>query len=210
MKKNNVIIMIVLTLFLFNTSCDLHNTSNPFDNAHTQRGPNELIAHENNPNSVLYQLSYDQTTVSYDANVTSDSEKSKSDKFKLESYERVKKTITIDKDGFLHTTTVWLDGNADITMPVELYRSTIHIRPAQDNSYKPVVRSEMGNGYIRYFAKDGTILHEYKIDNSDFRVDPKQFRDMIKTTRQEKNNSQRISANLQALQQQGAKFTRKG
>lgn len=191
-----------MAFLALSVSCDIQNISNMPENP-----DNEKVTTQKAKSGVLYKLSFDQTTASYSTRIPAGLEIPEgTDKFILRNYEKVKRTITMDGNGYINITTEWPDGHADMNMPVEWYRRMSHLRPAAGEGYDHVVRSEMSDGFIRYFSKDGKVLHEYALDEAHFKIDPALVRERLKSLHEGKGISEQVSQNLAALQQQGINF----
>ncbi len=198
----------VLILFIFGIGCDVSNTFEPIGESGTDL--QETVELKKTPVTVLYQLSFEETKTIYSTRKPAGLEKPQPNKFTLTGYERTHKSVTIDQKGFLHITTEWLDGSADINMPLEVWKRTSDIRPAPPHNYKPIAKSQIGNGYIRYFAQDGGLINEYKIDASALKVNPQEFNSMLSNTREQKNDTARVADNLERLQNRNVNFERIG
>jgi hypothetical protein len=154
---------------------------------------------------VIYKISYDLVTAEFipDVLARANNAKQKGDGFVLDNYERVRQSVTIDDNGNLRIVTEWPDGDADMNMPAEVYHRTAHLMPAPAHDYKPVAKSEMANGFIRYYSAGGEILREYAVDESQFRVESNRIRELLAESRKPLDINERISQVLSSLNKHG-------
>lgn len=192
-------------LFLvFSSGCDLNTGITPG----SDRSDNGISG------DVQITISYDQVTRSYstlwpEGMVGSVVAKQDGSTHLLNHYENIHEQLTIDENGFMQIDVDWLDGHADVTMPPEIYESTRNIRPVFGQGHNPVVRSVMGNGYIRYLDANGRVLHEFAIDTDLFRVDP----DILEQLADEaagQDTESKIARSVNMLEQQGVNFSLAG
>lgn len=162
---------------------------------------------------VRIQISYDQVTRSYstlwpEAMVGEIATKQSGDTHLLSHYENIHEQITIDQNGYMLVEVTWLDGHADVTMPPEVYERTKNIRPVHGQGHNPVVRSEMKNGYLRYYGSNNQVLYEYEVDAEAMRIDSELLDEIAGQF--DVDPDARIANNIAMLQQQGINYNLEG
>lgn len=189
---------LLFTLLFVCISCQNSNPPSMLaDSIGEETGSNKLKA------GAIYQLSYIQTTFSYSTpSFSNPSKEKRSVGNTLQRYEKVKETILIDNRGFISIEKDWLDGSAGMNMPSELYARAAAVAPQKDRRKKPVVRSVMSNGTIRFYSSDGNVVETIAYNRKHFKVDPVSFRRNLKSQQSE----QGIKNALQGLEHRQVVF----
>ena len=201
LKRVTIFFGMIFSLFFIN--CDVQESFHSTEVQLSERVP-EKIEVQKASAGILYMVSYDQSTATYSTRKPAALKADKTSDFVLKGYDKVRKTMTIDINGEVSITTEWLNGNADINMPLDLYNRVSDIQPALQED--PVVRSEMANGLIKYYSKSGEVKHEYPIKDEMLRINPEDFINNIRLARQKKDTDSRIEYNLDNLRQNGIQF----
>lgn len=68
-------------------------------------------------------------------------------------YENVHEVTAYNSDGYMQMSRKYLEGNADLAMPEDLYEDVKDEMPAPESDYDPVVRSELSDGTLTYYTR---------------------------------------------------------
>lgn len=208
-KKSVCFFTLIIFAVLISTGCDSVQFNN--DKKSNLDGI-ESIAKSNGLNinsDVLYMVTYNQTEVNLSTRMPERVENTTS-KFVLKSYQNTNQTVVVDRRGYIHTFTEWIDGSADDVIPKEVKRHFSSIMPATGNLEEQVVRSEVTNGFIRYFSDSGKVLHEYAVDQEQFRIHPSELNTLLGSLKSSNAREENISKNLQKLENRGVHFEKVG
>lgn len=155
-----------------------------------------------------YKLSYDQKTWSFSTQWPSSmvgtlGKEGSTDQLLLDSYENVREIVAFDDKGLMTSTRSWLEGNADQTLPDDLYNKVKDIMPTHGDGHDPVVRSVLSGNTMRYYSRSGKLVSETQVDARAFQIDPTLL-DSLANMQQNTNNVQsRVARYLASLQSSG-------
>lgn len=161
--------------------------------------------------NIKLQVSYDQKTMTFKQHWPSDlvAGKAKSETTSNErmlNYENVHEIVTYDQNGYLHISRTYLEGNADLAMPENLYKDVKDDMPAHSSDYDPVVRSELGDGTLTYYTKSGKVAYQTNVDKEKLRIDPAILDSLQEASQSTSETENRIAENLAALKEQNIDF----
>lgn len=128
----------------------------------------------------------------------------------LVDYKNVQEVIAFDEDGYMHRSTKYLEGNADLSMPEDLYRQVRDEMPAPPSDYDPIVRTEMTKNSITYYTKSGEIANRAGVNPEKLWVDPAILDSLRKTSQEETDAQSRVARNMARLKVQGLDFKKLG
>lgn len=201
-KRSRIFLGIVFSLFI--VGCNVQESLHPFSSEIqlSESAPDKIEVQKASA-GILYKISYIQSTATFSTRKPAALKTDKNSDFVLNGFDKIKETITIDNAGNVSVINEWLDGSADINMPIELYNRVANIQPAYQED--PVVRSEMAHGSIKFYSKSGKVAHEYAVDASTMKVDTHDFIKALRNNRVNETAS-RIANNLDNLQRNGISF----
>ena len=197
-----ILLIGVLTIII--TGCT--NVDSPFSVQET-----DVKSFEDLSINVKYAESYDQTTITYSrhwpSSISSGIEKTVSNssgEFMVD-YERIHEVVAFDEDGYMSTSTEFLEGDSETGMPESAYEEFKDQMPSHGIEHDPLVRIESGNGVERGYGKSGNILYEMEYNPEEFRVDISLL-DSLNHTGDTSSSSGSIQNNILRLQNEGVNF----
>lgn len=164
--------------------------------------------------NVKYAESYDQTEMTFSRQwpegITSGFSKASSDGGELlVDYEKTKHILAFDTDGYMSMASEFIEGDGEMNMPESIYNSLKDDIPANGSDYDPIVRTEMKDGTLRYYAKSGVLVFEKALNKDEFWVDPEDL-EALSSTANGNDTNQSIEGNLKKMEMSGVSFNRIG
>ncbi len=156
-----------LILFAGCTSSD-----NPFSSESTESS----ISIDDLNINVKYAESYDQTSITFSRRWPSSISRSLAKTVDeggeiMTDFEQVSKLIAFDEEGYLYTSTNYIEGDSQMNMPESIYEEVRRLKPAEDINKDPIVRIEFSNGHLRHYGRSGELLSEHSFNPEDFRLE---------------------------------------
>lgn len=204
-QSTSIGLLVILVLII--SGCDRGNIASVSNDVQP-----ESIFRGDIPN-IRYQVSYDQEYL-YFSNlwpqdkVASLMSADESDyHWLLEHYEATHEMYGFDENGDMISTSEYLEGgDADTPIPPEIVAEVMEIAPAPGEEQIPIVKTEMRDGFIRYFSKNGSLINEYEYDPSEYRIDPAYLDSLAIFLEEPEDPSARVSQVLEELRNEGVAF----
>ena len=160
--------------------------------------------------NVRVQMSYDQKQMSFTPFWPSDVVASKAKQVSgntefMVGYENTHEIVAFDEQGYVYTKSKYLEGNADVHMPQDLYDEVKDNMPAPASDYNPIAGYEVGNGTLTYYAESGEIISQHDMDMERTRLAPDLLQELIES-RSETSVDKKIEKNKEALKKLGLNF----
>lgn len=172
MKLNNSIKLLLLALVAF-AACDVSD----LDFGRSSKSANTKYE-PFNPAELATGLSFEENVSAFTAPMGTSPQKKwvksavneDSEAKLLESWQNVKKLTGFDANGDYMMTWEMLDGDAELSIPAEIYEKYKDQIPARDPN--PVVRGETRQGYHKAWRKNGDLAWQHAYDTKQFRLTP--------------------------------------
>ncbi len=162
---------------------------------------------------IVFQVSYDQKTMTFrpfwPGDMVAGSAKGKSrsgDSERMIDYENVHEVTAYDLDGYMQMSREYLEGNADLTMPEDLYEDVKDEMPAPESGYDPVVRSELSNGTLTYYSRSGEVAYQFGVNEEELRIAPATLDSLRQASQNTSGTENKAAQNLAALEKQNVSF----
>lgn len=114
------------------------------------------------PKHIMARISFEEkmitTSTQWPQSTVGALRKQNSDEVKLTDYANTRKTIEIDTAGVQNMDVVWIEGNADIRMPLEMWNEIKHKTNPVDPKANPMNRYTMINGQYTAYGVDGSVI----------------------------------------------------
>ncbi|MFV1883722.1 MAG: hypothetical protein ACMZ7B_04490 [Balneola sp.] len=162
--------------------------------------------------NVKYAESYDQTTITYSrhwpSSISAGLSKSASNGEGeiMIDYERIHEIVAFDEEGYMSTTTEFLEGDERMNMPESVFNDLKSEMPARDANSDEIVRQEMSDGTIKLFTRSGILKHEFTYNQEDYRVELSEL-EALEEWANTQNSERSVELNLNRLELEGFNFS---
>ncbi len=198
-------VAVILTMLLFLTGCTESN--NPFSPEKSE--PTVTVDDLNI--SMKYAESYDETSMYFSRRwpkkITEGFAKTMVEGGEIMlDYERTRKTIAYDEEGYLYTFTEFLEGDTRMNMPESIHEIVKHKKPAEDINKDPIVRIEFSKGILKHIGKSGKIISQHSFNPEDFRLDDESLERLDSLNNESSGNNEHVSNSINQLHASGLQY----
>jgi len=197
----------LLVVGLIFTACDSNNS---IISGKGSPGQEQPVNGKFSPDVAL-QVSYNQKTMTFsrywpDGVIARKAKSGAGGNERMLDYENVHEVVAYDQDGYMHMSRKYVEGNADLTMPEDLYEDVKDEMPAHASDYDPVVRSELGDGTLTYYTQSGKVAYQMNVDKEKLRIDPATLDSLKQAAGDTSGTDNKVAERLGRLQKQGISF----
>ncbi|PEN13821.1 hypothetical protein CRI94_07085 [Longibacter salinarum] len=177
------------------------STGPPEGGGATDLGPN-----------VRLQISFDETDATYssvwpDVIVGNESKSAKSEgTVYMTEYEETSQVRSYDREGYLTSSSRFIEGHPGMNMPADLYAELQNDMPYDPEDENPVVRSEVKNGRLTAYHADGSVARQRSVDPEAFRLSPEAMDSLEARSTVSASVDERREQTLTSLRSRGVSF----
>lgn len=184
------------------------NSDNPFSSDSTE---SSSISIDDLNINVKYAESYDETRITFSRRWPSSISHSLAKTVDeggeiMTDYERISKLVAFDEEGYLYTSTEFLEGDSQMNMPESIYEEVKHKKPAEDINKDPITRIEFSNGQLKHFGRSGKLLSEHSFNPEDYRLDEETLEILSTIIMDLSDEDETVSSSIDALNVSGLQY----